>query len=209
MQLCRIGGWERSPLSIGDSGFRDWIQDRYAELVSQQKHREDISFRPSEKRLPPNDILTRLAEIMQCDLNAFSTRAHGQPHRPFAAHFLTRFGGLSRREAGGCLGVGTGSAVSRQLARYEQMVEDDRRLKSLRRVVNQVCLMRRRWGSGEKNCHLSRSDPNFLRYEQMVEDDRRLKRLAASCESSLLDEAKVEGVVGKNCHLSPACCPNR
>lgn len=136
---------ERSPLSIGDSGFRDWVQDRYAELVSKQKHREDISFRPAEKTLLPGDILARLAELMQCDLNAFSTRSHSQPHRPFAAHFLTRFGGLSRREAGGWLGVGTGSAVSRQLAHYVQMVEDD----------------------------------------------RRLKRLAASCESSLLDDAKL------------------
>ena len=83
---------EKSPLSIGDSVFRDWVQDRYAELVSTATHQEDVAFRPSEKALPPDMVLEILAEIMGCDLSSFSRRAHRQPHRPFAAQFLTRFG---------------------------------------------------------------------------------------------------------------------
>jgi hypothetical protein len=95
---------EASPLSIGDRGFRDWVQDKYAELVSTHKHKQDIAFRASEKTLAPDAILAILAGVMECEASAFNTRAHRRPHRPFAAHFLTRFGGLARRD--GTAGVG-------------------------------------------------------------------------------------------------------
>ena len=122
---------ESSALSIGDSGFRDWVQDRYAELVSAVKHREDVAFRPIETVLPPAAILARLAEQMACSPSAFITRSHRQPYRPFAAYFLTRFGGLSRREAARHLGVSSGPAVTQQIARYGRMIAESRRLKKV------------------------------------------------------------------------------
>ncbi len=122
---------EKSVLSIGDTGFRDWVQDRYAELVSAVKHKEDVAFRPVETVLPPAAILARLAEQMACSSSAFTTRSHRQPYRPFAAYFLTRFGGLSRREAARHLGVRSGPAVTQQIARYRQIVAESRRLKKV------------------------------------------------------------------------------
>jgi len=122
---------EESPLCIGSSGFRDWVQDRYAELGSKQKHKEDIAFRPAERTVNPELVLERLADVLECDRSAFSTRAHGKPYRPFAAYFLTRFGGLSRRETAKWVGVKSGPAVSRQLALYGQLVGDNRRLRKL------------------------------------------------------------------------------
>lgn len=122
---------EKSPLSIGDSDFRDWVQDRYAQLVAGVTHKEDVAFRPAEQALPPEVILGRLAEWMGCDQDRFRLRAHGQPHRPFAAHFLTRFGRLSRRQTALHLGVSSGQAVTNQLALYRQLMHASRALRKL------------------------------------------------------------------------------
>ena len=122
---------DESPLSIGDNGFRDWVQERYAELLSSVKRSEDVAFRHSERALQPDTILAKLGEVMECDASAFRIRAHGKPHRPFAAHFLTRYGGLSRREAAAHLGVRSGPAVTRQLALYQELVGKGRRLRKI------------------------------------------------------------------------------
>ena len=122
---------EKSALSIGGSGFRDWAQDRYAELVLAVKHQEDVAFRPVEPVLSSAAILARLAEQMECSPSAFITRSHRQPYRPFAAYFLTRFGGLTRREVARHLGVSSGPAVTQQIARYGQMIAESRRWKNV------------------------------------------------------------------------------
>ena len=129
--MTEWGLGELSPLSIGDDTFRDWVQEQYAELLKAVKRHEDVAFRHSERALPPDTILQKLAELMECDVSAFSTRTHRQPYRPFAAHFLTRFGGLSRRDAAAHLGVTSGPAVTQQLSRYRQLVKKDRRMRKL------------------------------------------------------------------------------
>jgi REP element-mobilizing transposase RayT len=131
---CDMQDWglgEASPLSIGDSDFQDWIRDRYAHLAAVAQHKEDVAFRPSEKTLSPETILECLAELMECDPAQFCRRARGKPHRPFAAYFLTRFGGLSRRQAARYLGVGSGQAVTNQLRLYRQAIVASRQLRKL------------------------------------------------------------------------------
>ncbi|NQU40001.1 MAG: transposase, partial [Lentisphaerae bacterium] len=122
---------EASPLSIGDTTFRDEVQERYVELVRSAKRPEDVAFRRVESALEPAFVLDQLAAIMECERACFSARCHGQPHRPFAAHFLTRFAGLSRRESAQHLGVSSGPAVTQLLSRYRHMVTGDRRLRNL------------------------------------------------------------------------------
>lgn len=129
--MAEWGLGEASPLSIGDSGFNEWVQEKYAELLTGVRRSEDVAFRRSERALPPELILVKLAEVMRCDPLAFRTRAHGKPHRPFAAYFLTRYGGLSRREAAAHLGVRSGPAVTRQLALYQALVGKGRRLRKV------------------------------------------------------------------------------
>jgi putative transposase len=129
---------EYSPLSIGDGGFREWVQDRYAELVLAANCEEDVAFRPTEKTLAPDAILAELAKRMECETSAFRSRAHGEPYRPFAAYFLTRFGGLSRRQTALHLGVRSGPAVSRQLSRYGELMQENRRLRKLAAACEDV-----------------------------------------------------------------------
>lgn len=125
---------EYSPLSIGDSSFHEWVQDRYAELVTAANCDEDVAFRPTEQTLMPDAILAELAKRMECETSTFRSRAHGEPHRPFAAYFLTRFGGLSRRQTALYLGVRSGPAVSRQVSRYGELMQENRRLRLLAAV---------------------------------------------------------------------------
>ena len=133
---------EESPLSIGGSEFQEEVQDRYVDLVERVKHKEDVAFRPTEKTLSPDAILAQLCDVMDCEPSVFSTRSHGQPHRPFAAYFLTRFGGLSRREATAYLGVTSGPAVTQQLARYRELTAKNRRLRKLSALCENALLER-------------------------------------------------------------------
>ncbi len=122
---------EASPLSIGDSAFRDWIQEMYAALVKKSHRPEDVAFRSREQTLEPEHVIWRLAELMKCDRACFHSRRHGQPHRAFAAHFLTRYAGLSRRQGAPYLGVTSGPAVTQLLDRFRLFVDTDKRLGEL------------------------------------------------------------------------------
>lgn len=131
MDMDEWGLGESSPLSIGDQAFCSWVEEKYRDCVHEIKHREDVAFRKKERTLPADIILQELTQLMECELSAFSTRSHSQPHRPFAAYYLTRFGGLSRRQTADCLGVGSGPAVSLQLSRFETLKANNSSLEAL------------------------------------------------------------------------------
>ncbi len=131
--LVEWGMGEASPLSIGDVTFREWVHEKYAELVKAAKRPEDVAFRHTEPVLAPEAVLEMLAKTMECDESCFQTRRHGEPHRPFAAYYLTRFAGLSRRDSARYLGVTSGPAVTQLLSRYGRLIAEHRRLKKLAR----------------------------------------------------------------------------
>jgi len=64
-------------------------------------------------------------------MSGFGTLEFWFGYRPFAAYFLPRFGGLSRREAARHLGVSSRPAVTQQIARHGQMIAESRRLKKV------------------------------------------------------------------------------
>jgi len=122
---------EDAPLSIGSREFRDGVQEKYAELVASTAHPEDVAFRRAESTLPPEIVLGIVAGVLGCEASLFSQRRHGTPERPFAAYFLTRFAGLSRRCAATCVGATTGAAVTQQISRYLRLVAENRSLRKL------------------------------------------------------------------------------
>ena len=61
----------------------------------------------------------------------FVSRSKGTAYRPFAARYLTRYAGLSQREVAAIFGVSTGAAISLQLRRFEALLVDNRKLRSL------------------------------------------------------------------------------
>ena len=142
--ICRlVGSWREGDrelfrVSIGDSGFRDWVKIQYAELVKAARHPEDVSFRRAADVLDPEWVLDCLAGLMDCNKACFKSRNHGQPHRNFAACFLSRYAGLSRRDCAGYLGVTSGPAVSQLLTRYHRLLDTDRKLRRLAPVCDEA-----------------------------------------------------------------------
>ena len=81
--------------------------------------------------LSADQVLAELARLLGCERARFARRSKGTAHRPFAARYLTRFAGLSQREVAAILGVSTGAAISLQLRRFEALLADSRKLRSL------------------------------------------------------------------------------
>jgi putative transposase len=125
---------EISRLGIGGEAFRDQMQGLYATLVSRVSHPEDTALRREVRTLPVEQVLAQLAEEMDCDQGDFLIRQKGTPLRPFAAHFLTHYAGLSQRVVADVLAVSTGAAVCLQLRRFEELVAGH---KPTRRLADQ------------------------------------------------------------------------
>jgi putative transposase len=125
------GAMSVSRLGIGGEAFRDEMQGLYAELVAATSRPEDAALRNVVEVLTADQVLAELAERLGCEQGLFTRRSKGTVHRPFAARYLTRYAGLSQREVAAILGVSTGAAISLQLRRFEDLVADNRKLRSL------------------------------------------------------------------------------
>jgi putative transposase len=113
-----------SGLCIGTEAFRDGTLTLYERLVAGQGRKEDVSYRASRRRLPTDQVLEAVCRGMGVTRKEL-LRSHGSGWaRPVAARMLTRYGGLSQREAAQELGVGTGAAVSIQLRRIDEAMRE-------------------------------------------------------------------------------------
>ena len=120
-----------SPRSIGSEGFRAWVEEIYQERLAGHTRREDVSFRHVSIPLPADTVLAILGELMQVGVDAFKQRRHRSPLRAMASRLLIRFAGCTQRDVADLLGIGSGSAVCKQLTRFEEKLRNDRRLRHL------------------------------------------------------------------------------
>jgi REP element-mobilizing transposase RayT len=126
---------QHSPRSIGSDGFRTWIDELYQQRLARHARPEDVAFRHTAAPLPSDQVLAILSELLDVDVADFSRRLHGSPLRAVAARLLIRYAGLSQRDVGNLLHIGSGAAVCNQLHRLpEKLAQDDR----LRRLVNEA-----------------------------------------------------------------------
>jgi hypothetical protein len=119
------------PLSIGGDQFRDMVQERYAALAGKTASVADVAFGRQLSRLPADIVLDAVCEVLSCSIGQVSVRHKGTPLRPFAAHYLSRYAGLSRREISDILGVQSGQAVTLQIRKYRELVSENRRMRNL------------------------------------------------------------------------------
>jgi REP element-mobilizing transposase RayT len=120
-----------SPLAIGSEDFRERILGLYRQLTRKRSKPEDVSFRKLIQPLNAREVLETLAKAFGVEVEAFRERRRDSPLRGVAARMLCRYAGLSQREAAEELCIGSGSAVSRQLAMLNSRLEKDRRLKKV------------------------------------------------------------------------------
>lgn len=106
---------KRSPRSIGDAKFREWVDDCYREQLENRGVREDISFRRIGKELDAEVILKLVAQRAGIEREKLRDRKRDATWRSVAGFMLCKYGGRTQREIAAILGVKTGVAVSCQL----------------------------------------------------------------------------------------------
>lgn len=118
-----------SPRSIGGDRFRAWVDRLYHEQLERRVRREDVSFRRVTEVLQPEVVLAALAKVMGVDVSEFGRRQRNSPMRAMASHLLIRRAGLNQRQVADLLNMGSGAAVSKQLARHAEAFDHERSVK--------------------------------------------------------------------------------
>jgi len=126
-----IGELERSPRSIGDEKFREWVDGRYRNLLEQRDVQEDVSFRKTGRHyLSSEVILETVAKHAGIGKERLLERRRDATWRAVASWMLCQYGGRTQREVAAILGSKTGVAISCQLKKLRRRLEVDAKLQS-------------------------------------------------------------------------------
>ena len=120
---------KESPRSIGSDGFRAWIDERYQELIECQRHPEDAAFRRITEPLTADAVLAVLAAVFEVLVEEFGRRSRDSVLRGVAGRFLVRYAGMTQREVAEKIGGTSGGALSRQMRKVRELLENDQRLR--------------------------------------------------------------------------------
>ncbi|MBI3987753.1 MAG: transposase [Lentisphaerae bacterium] len=119
-----MGVLKASPRSIGDDGFRAWIDELYQELIERHRHPEDAAFRRITEPLSADAVLSVLAEVFDVSVEDFRRRRRDSALRGIAGRFLVRYAGMTQREVAVELGGVGGGAVSRQMRKVGEWLKE-------------------------------------------------------------------------------------
>jgi REP element-mobilizing transposase RayT len=111
-ELLKSARW-----GIGGEEFQAQVRDMHAEQSTEVRRPEDVSFRRQEPQLSCEEVLDAVGKVFGVPAQYLRRRQYGCEARAVAALMLGRYTGMNQRDAGVYLGMGTGSAVSRQLKR--------------------------------------------------------------------------------------------
>lgn len=107
------------PAALGSEAFRNEVGKRRKILLGRRR-RDDASLRAVARRYGPDDILEELARVADVEVEDFRVRRRDSYLRAYAAWGLQRYGGLTQRTIGQLLGIGSGTAVARQLKKWRE-----------------------------------------------------------------------------------------
>ena len=105
----------RSPRSIGDDKFREWVDERHEAMVAGHRREDDVSFRPERKRLEAGVVLARVAGLWGMKTADLAVRRRDWAGKGVAAHMLEKYGGLTRRACAPLIGLQSGMGVAYQI----------------------------------------------------------------------------------------------
>jgi hypothetical protein len=118
--LLRTARW-----GIGDESFQERVRGLHAGRAQEVRRPEDVSFRRVAPTVSAAAVLSAVAGVFQIEEAVLRRRCYGCRARAVAALLLGRHAGMNQRDVGVLLGMGTGSAVCRQLRGLrEQMISD-------------------------------------------------------------------------------------
>ena len=120
---------KRSARSIGEDDFREWVDERYAELLKKRKHPEDVTLRREVSRRPdPGTVLTVVAAAAGTTVEGLKAQRRDGIWKGIAAKLLVTQAGITRRECAHWLGMRAGSAVGYQIKRAEVVLKANAKL---------------------------------------------------------------------------------
>lgn len=122
---------KESPLGIGDDEFRSKIRGLYQELTEKSHKPEDVAFRQQKGKIPAEEILELLSKTLGLQAERFKEKKRNSALRPLAAKMLNKYGGLTSRKIAEVLNIGTGAAAGRAIARLDEILEKNHKLKIL------------------------------------------------------------------------------
>lgn len=119
------GELEKSPLSIGNEKFREWVDGCYRELLEKRGVHEDVSFRRIGCHLATDLILKAVAKRAGVGQESLLARRRDSTWRAVASWMLGKYGGRTQREVAAILGAKTGVAISCQLKNLQRRLVED------------------------------------------------------------------------------------
>jgi len=125
-----LGELERSPRSIGNAKFREWVDGCYRELLEQRGVQEDVSFRQTGRHLDTDLILKEVAKRAGIGQECLLERRRDATWRAVASWMLCKYGGRTQREVAAILGAKTGMAISSQLKKLRRRLAADLALRA-------------------------------------------------------------------------------
>ena len=129
---------KESPKSIGGKGFTNWIEKLYQKHIDSVGESEDVSFRHIGVLLDSGVVLDILTGLLKISGEELSRRRRNNSDRALIAHCLIRYSGKSQREVAQILGFGSGSAVSKQLTKYRELLAKDKKLVKLQKKADKL-----------------------------------------------------------------------
>jgi putative transposase len=125
-----LGEMERSPRSIGNAKFREWVDACYRDQLEQRGVQEDVSFRQAGRNLDTDLILKVVAKRAGVEQDYLLERRRDATWRAVASWMLCKYGGRTQREVASILGAKTGVAISCQLKKLRHRLAVDADLQS-------------------------------------------------------------------------------
>ena len=110
---------------IGDEAFQARVRDLHTDRSLEARRQEDVSFRRVEPTVSAASILEAVSEVFGVETAMLRQRQYDCVARAAAAFMLGRYAGMNQRDIGASLGMGTGSAVCRQLRRLRERQAHD------------------------------------------------------------------------------------
>ena len=117
--------YQSAGLTLGSEEFTEGVKRAHDKASRNARWRENVAFRRKSARSSVQNTLATVAKVLETTEAELRRRRRNCTVRGAAAWALVRHAGLTEREAGEVLCMGTGAAVSQQLSNWRHAVLSD------------------------------------------------------------------------------------
>lgn len=120
----------RSRYCIGSEDQVEQVAAQYEDLLDAYDHPEDIGFQKTADDYAVKAVLDAVGKVFGVSRESFMIRRHNSWLRPLCSRALHVYCGLTQREIGQVLSIGSGPAVSKQLRLLAEALAKDKEVRS-------------------------------------------------------------------------------